>query len=303
MPAITAVPKSASTTTLPQSNPLHPGHRTRQFGINWSTYGGRALWAAHAGTRAAARFGRRRDRVLHAGDVRAARPAVSTPSPPPGTRSPARSPTITRSTCRATTGLGVDHALYRGQLRSDKAVGQPLLDVPVYLAGRALGAEPAEDLRDTGRSRHVVVHAVVLARALRRARRPDVSLRPPLRTRARAPGRAGARLRNDDAAPRRQSVRPRARGAARLRRARGDRTSCAERTPARGRRRAGGSRGRGGVPRGDRRGGGVRRGRAARASSQPLDDGGGVVPGAARRLVSSSGIRRVVAHAFRVLRG
>src|SRR5260370_39675543 len=40
--------------------------------------------------------------------------------------------------------LGVDHALYRGRLRSDKAVGQPLLDVPVYLAARAGGAEPAE---------------------------------------------------------------------------------------------------------------------------------------------------------------
>jgi hypothetical protein len=43
--------------------------------------------------------------------------------------------------------LGLDHALYRGQLRSDKAIGQPLLDVPVYLAGRALGAEPAAHRR------------------------------------------------------------------------------------------------------------------------------------------------------------
>ncbi len=45
--------------------------------------------------------------------------------------------------------LGLDRAIYGGRLRSDKSVGQPLLDVPVYLAGRALGAEPAEDLRDT----------------------------------------------------------------------------------------------------------------------------------------------------------
>ena len=40
-------------------------------------------------------------------------------------------------------GLGVDHALYKGHLRSDKAPGQPLLAVPVYLAGRAIGAESA----------------------------------------------------------------------------------------------------------------------------------------------------------------
>jgi hypothetical protein len=46
--------------------------------------------------------------------------------------------------------LGVDHALYRGHLRSDKAPGQPLLAVPVYLAGRAVGAESATDARERG---------------------------------------------------------------------------------------------------------------------------------------------------------
>ena len=39
--------------------------------------------------------------------------------------------------------LGVDRAIYRGHLRSDKAPGQPLLAVPVYLVGRALGAQSA----------------------------------------------------------------------------------------------------------------------------------------------------------------
>jgi len=45
--------------------------------------------------------------------------------------------------------LGVDRAKYEGHLRSDKAPGQPILAVPVYIAGRALGAEPAS---------HVHVH-------------------------------------------------------------------------------------------------------------------------------------------------
>ena len=46
--------------------------------------------------------------------------------------------------------LGVDHAIYRGHLRSDKAPGQPLLAVPVYLAGRALGADSAVHARERG---------------------------------------------------------------------------------------------------------------------------------------------------------
>jgi hypothetical protein len=46
--------------------------------------------------------------------------------------------------------LGVDHAIYHGHLRSDKAPGQPFLAVPVYLAGRALGAESALHARVFG---------------------------------------------------------------------------------------------------------------------------------------------------------
>jgi hypothetical protein len=46
--------------------------------------------------------------------------------------------------------LGVDRAEYRGELRSDKAPGQPLLGVPAYLVGRALGAEPATEARERG---------------------------------------------------------------------------------------------------------------------------------------------------------
>jgi hypothetical protein len=46
--------------------------------------------------------------------------------------------------------LGVDRALYRGHLRSDKAPGQPLLAVPVYLAGRAVGADSAVHARERG---------------------------------------------------------------------------------------------------------------------------------------------------------
>ena len=46
--------------------------------------------------------------------------------------------------------LGADRATYNGHLRSDKAPGQPLLAVPVYLAGRALGAESASHHREDG---------------------------------------------------------------------------------------------------------------------------------------------------------
>ena len=46
--------------------------------------------------------------------------------------------------------LGVDHAIYNGHLRSDKAPGQPFLAVPVYLAGRALGAQSATRARERG---------------------------------------------------------------------------------------------------------------------------------------------------------
>ena len=46
--------------------------------------------------------------------------------------------------------LGVDRAIYHGHLRSDKAPGQPLLAVPVYAVGRALGADSAVHARETG---------------------------------------------------------------------------------------------------------------------------------------------------------
>jgi len=46
--------------------------------------------------------------------------------------------------------LGVDHAIYNGRLRSDKAPGQPLLAVPVYLVGRAVGAQSATHARERG---------------------------------------------------------------------------------------------------------------------------------------------------------
>jgi len=46
--------------------------------------------------------------------------------------------------------LGIDRATYNGHLRSDKAPGQPLLAVPVYLVGRALGAQSAATLRING---------------------------------------------------------------------------------------------------------------------------------------------------------
>jgi hypothetical protein len=46
--------------------------------------------------------------------------------------------------------LGVDHAVYRGHLRSDKAPGQPMLGVPLYLAARAVGAESATQARERG---------------------------------------------------------------------------------------------------------------------------------------------------------
>src|SRR3989442_8139294 len=46
--------------------------------------------------------------------------------------------------------LGVDRAFYRGHLRSDKAPGQPILAVPVYVVGRALGADSAVHAHETG---------------------------------------------------------------------------------------------------------------------------------------------------------
>jgi hypothetical protein len=46
--------------------------------------------------------------------------------------------------------LGTDRATYNGRLRSDKAPGEPLLAVPVYLVGRALGAQSEAHLRQDG---------------------------------------------------------------------------------------------------------------------------------------------------------
>jgi hypothetical protein len=46
--------------------------------------------------------------------------------------------------------LGIDRAEVGGQLRSDKAPGQPLLGVPAYWLGRLAGAEPASALRASG---------------------------------------------------------------------------------------------------------------------------------------------------------
>ncbi len=43
--------------------------------------------------------------------------------------------------------LGVDRATYRGRLRSDKAPGQPLVAIPAYAIGRALGADSPSRLR------------------------------------------------------------------------------------------------------------------------------------------------------------
>jgi len=46
--------------------------------------------------------------------------------------------------------IGVDHAVYHGHLRSDKAPGQPFLAVPAYWIGRAAGAESALHARVFG---------------------------------------------------------------------------------------------------------------------------------------------------------
>ena len=46
--------------------------------------------------------------------------------------------------------LGIDRATYQGRLRSDKAPAQPLLAVPVYLVGRAFGAQSAAHRRLDG---------------------------------------------------------------------------------------------------------------------------------------------------------
>ncbi len=46
--------------------------------------------------------------------------------------------------------IGVDHALFNGHLRSDKAPGQPLLALPAYALSRWFGGESATHKRMTG---------------------------------------------------------------------------------------------------------------------------------------------------------
>jgi hypothetical protein len=46
--------------------------------------------------------------------------------------------------------LGVDRALYRGHLRSDKGPGQPLIAMPAYVLSRWFGAQSASHERTTG---------------------------------------------------------------------------------------------------------------------------------------------------------
>ena len=46
--------------------------------------------------------------------------------------------------------LGVDHAIYKGEWRSDKAPGQPFIAAPFYALERVFGAEPATHLRESG---------------------------------------------------------------------------------------------------------------------------------------------------------
>ncbi len=46
--------------------------------------------------------------------------------------------------------LGIDYSRYEGHLRSDKAPGQPIVGVPAYWVGRALGFDPATDVRRGG---------------------------------------------------------------------------------------------------------------------------------------------------------
>jgi hypothetical protein len=46
--------------------------------------------------------------------------------------------------------LGVDHALYNGHLRSDKAPGESILGVPFYQVGRWFGAQSDSQLRGRG---------------------------------------------------------------------------------------------------------------------------------------------------------
>jgi len=45
---------------------------------------------------------------------------------------------------------GVDYAVYNGHLRMDKAPGQPIMTVPLYLIERAVGAQSADHLRYGG---------------------------------------------------------------------------------------------------------------------------------------------------------
>src|SRR5262249_29124416 len=46
--------------------------------------------------------------------------------------------------------LGIDRSLHNGQLRGDKAPGQPFLAVPAYATARVVGAQSASVLRVRG---------------------------------------------------------------------------------------------------------------------------------------------------------
>ena len=115
--------------------------------------------------------------------------------------------------------LGVDRAIYRGHLRSDKAPGQPLLAVPVYLVGRALGAQPATHVHvngDLGLWWETLWSATIPLAVLLATDVPAVRAVHAAKCRARR--HAGVRHRHDASPVRREPLRARPRGAVRVRR-------------------------------------------------------------------------------------
>jgi hypothetical protein len=80
-------------------------------------------------------------------------PIVAAPSAQPASRYALTAAIVEHHTvdvARYRHNLGVDHAIYEGRWRSDKAPGQPFFAAPFFALGRLVGLRPATYLRRAG---------------------------------------------------------------------------------------------------------------------------------------------------------
>jgi hypothetical protein len=80
-------------------------------------------------------------------------PIVAAPSAQPASRYALTAALVEHHTvdvARYRHNLGVDHSIYDGKWRSDKAPGQPFFAVPFFAVGRLIGLRPATYLRRSG---------------------------------------------------------------------------------------------------------------------------------------------------------